>query len=269
MLAPNARAGAGRAPPDPLACGAMAIRAVMLDLFDTVVDLLMEDLPEFEVGGRVLRGTHGSLHEIVSQHSDVDLESFVRLMVETDREFRVPLYEQGREYPTLQRFRQLSERLGIDAPGLPERLTEAHMDAILAQARYLPHHVDVLRTLRERAKIGICSNFSHTGTGLRVLERAGLAPHVDAVAISEEVGIRKPRPEIFRAALERLGVEPHETLHVGDRLEADVQGAAEVGITPVWITRRVRDPEQALRAHEGPKPAHVIADLAELLPLVS
>ena len=247
----------------------MAIRAVVLDLFDTVVDLMMEDLPEFEVGGRVLRGTHGWLHEIVSQHSDVDLEPFVRLLGEIDREFRVPLYKEGREYPTLERFRQLSDRLGIDEPGLPERLTETHMGGILAQVRYLPHHVEVLRALRERARIGICSNFSHADTGRRVLEQAGLAPYVDTVAISEEVGVRKPRPEIFRATLERLGVEPGETLHVGDRLEADVCGAAGVGISPVWITRRVRDPEQVLRAHEGAKPEHVIADLAELLPLIS
>lgn len=247
----------------------MAIRAVVLDLFDTVVDLMMEDLPEFEVGGRVLKGTHGWLHEIVAQHSDVDLESFVRLMGEVDREFRVPAYEAGREFPTLERFERVRERLGIDAPDLPARLTETHMGGILSQARYLPHHVEVFETLRGHARIGICSNFSHTGTGLRVLEEAGLAPHCDAVAISEEVGFRKPRAEIFTATLERLGVAPDETLHVGDRLEADVRGATEVGITPVWITRRVRDPEKALREHEGPKPAHVIEDLAELIPLVS
>ena len=247
----------------------MAIRAVLLDLFDTVVDLMMEDLPEFEVGGRVLKGTHGQLHEIVAQHCDVDLESFVQLMGEVDREFRVPLYKEGREFPTVERFARVGERLGIDAPDLALRLTETHMGAILSQARYLPHHVEVFRSLREHVRIGICSNFSHTGTGLRVLEEAGLAPHCDAVTISEEVGIRKPRAEIFTTTLKRLGVAPAETLHVGDRLEADVRGAAEAGITPVWITRRVRDPERALREHEGPKPAHVIEDLAELIPLVS
>ncbi len=53
-------------------------------------------------------------------------------------------------------------------------------------------------------------------------------------------------------------------MHVGDSLKADVQGAAEVCISTCWITRRVTDPEQRLRAHAGPAPAAIVADLAEL-----
>ena len=87
--------------------------------------------------------------------------------------------------------------------------------------------------------------------------------------ISEDVGIRKPRAEIFHATLRKLGVEPGEALHVGDRLEADVAGAAGVGMEAVWITRRARDPEAALAVHRGPPPAHTIADLDALREIVA
>ena len=53
-------------------------------------------------------------------------------------------------------------------------------------------------------------------------------------------------------------------LHVGDSLDADVAGAAPLGMATAWLTRRVRDPEAALREYAGPKPDHVIADLGEL-----
>ena len=53
------------------------LAAVTFDLFDTVVDLHMEDLPEFSVGGQRLRGTHGFLHALVAEHSDVDLTVMV------------------------------------------------------------------------------------------------------------------------------------------------------------------------------------------------
>jgi len=50
---------------------------------------------------------------------------------------------------------------------------------------------------------------------------------------SEEVGLRKPDPEIFLHACRRLGVEAGATMYVGDNLATDVQGAAAVGMTTV------------------------------------
>ena len=115
------------------------------------------------------------------------------------------------------------------------------------------HHAEVLARLHRRARLAVCSNFSHTDTARAVLAEAGLLTHFDAVVVSMDVGIRKPRPEIFRAALEALGADPGETLHVGDSLDADVAGAAELGIRPVWLTRRVRDPTR--RARGAPRRA--------------
>ena len=49
----------------------------------------------------------------------------------------------------------------------------------------------------------------------------------------------KPQPEIFLRACRELGVEPGDTMFVGDRLATDVQGAANVGMTTVqalWFT---------------------------------
>ena len=53
------------------------------------------------------------------------------------------------------------------------------------------------------------------------------------IVFSEEVGFRKPQPEIFLHALEELGVEPENAMFVGDRLDTDVQGAAQVGMATV------------------------------------
>lgn len=64
-------------------------------------------------------------------------------------------------------------------------------------------------------------------------EAVGLAPLLDVMVFSEELGVSKPRPEIFLHALAALGVEPERALYVGDRLETDVQGAANVGMTTV------------------------------------
>jgi putative hydrolase of the HAD superfamily len=61
----------------------------------------------------------------------------------------------------------------------------------------------------------------------------GLAGLLDVIVFSEEVGFRKPQPEIFLHALGQLGVDPEHAMFVGDRLETDVQGAAQVGMATV------------------------------------
>ena len=149
-------------------------------------------------------------------------------------------------------------------PSFPALLTSVHMGLFREQVRVPAHHAPLLAELASLRAIGLCSNFSHSQTAVGILEQAGLARHLAAVVISDAVGLRKPRREIFEAVLARLGVAPEQTLHVGDSLRADVVGAAALGIKTAWLTRRVKDPRAALEAHRGPAPDFTIRDLAEL-----
>jgi HAD superfamily hydrolase (TIGR01509 family) len=61
------------------------------------------------------------------------------------------------------------------------------------------------------------------------LERAGLGSFLDVVVSSAEIGVKKPDPRVFRAALERLGVKAERALHIGDG-ESDRAGALAAGL---------------------------------------
>ncbi len=243
---------------------AVAIRAVLFDLFDTLVDLHMDRLPEVSVGGRRTHSTYPFLHAALGEHADVPFERFAEVLAQVDAESQRTMFIEKREVPTRLRFATLAARLGIDAPGLPELLTDVHMDKVVGCVTTLAHHVPLIASMREQVRLGVCSNFTHAPAALRVIREAGLAPHLDVVVISEDVGVRKPRPEIFEEALRQLGTTAAETVHVGDNLAADVGGAAAAGMRAVWITRRVGDPHKALQGHPGPWPAGRVRDLAEL-----
>jgi putative hydrolase of the HAD superfamily len=247
----------------------MPIRAVVFDLFDTLVDLHMDRLPQVEFEGRRFPSTAGHLHALVREHAEVAWPDFTRALYAVEREVRAPRAEQGRELPTLERMEEILRRLGLADPGLAERLTEAHMGLVREQVAHLPHHVEVLGALRGKVRLAVCSNFSHSQTALRILEDAGLRWHFDAVLVSDATGWRKPRREIFDATCALLGVAPSETLHVGDHLKLDVGGGGAAGLRTAWLVRRVADPEASLREHAGPAPSHVIRDLAEVPALVS
>ncbi|HEY8119918.1 MAG TPA: HAD family hydrolase [Myxococcota bacterium] len=242
----------------------MPLRAVVFDLFDTLVDLDMEGLPLVRVNGRSFPSTAGVLHAELARHAPVSLEEFAAAQRIVDQEVRAPRYEAGRELPTRERFDLVLAGLGVEHPDLADRLTALHMALLVQQVRPLAHHAEVLAALRSRVMLAVCSNFSHSQTAFAVLEAAGLRWHFDAVLVSDAVGYRKPRPEIFRATLGSLGVEPAEALHVGDSLSADVAGAAALGMRTAWITRRVAKAEEALAKHAGARPDHVVSDLGEI-----
>lgn len=57
----------------------------------------------------------------------------------------------------------------------------------------------------------------------------GLERLLDAVAISQEIGVSKPAGDAYRRAAQMLGCEPDETAMVGDQVEGDVEGPLRAG----------------------------------------
>ena len=70
----------------------------------------------------------------------------------------------------------------------------------------------------------------------RQVETNGIAEMVDAVVFSSEVGKRKPAPEIYRAALDAIAVEPQHVLFIGDRVRADYDGPRLLGMRAAIFT---------------------------------
>ena len=103
--------------------------------------------------------------------------------------------------------------------------------------RLFPECCDVLRTLQQRGYIvGIISNWDIRL--LDLLQGFDLMPYLQHVSISAVVGWEKPHREIFQHATAAVGVLPERALHIGDSLQADVQGAAHAGLQPLWLQRQ-------------------------------
>ncbi|MBO0651275.1 HAD family hydrolase [Streptomyces triculaminicus] len=111
-------------------------------------------------------------------------------------------------------------------------------------------------------RLGVVTN-GMTDNQTAKLRQAGLYDLVDAVVISQSVGVRKPDPQIFCHALATLGAKPSpRVVMVGDSLTADVGGALEAGLSALWISHGRPLPQ------DGPQPhrtAVTFRDAAELL----
>jgi putative hydrolase of the HAD superfamily len=140
--------------------------------------------------------------------------------------------------------RLLLECLGLDGGvstdgGLTDTLEEAYCLPILSAMPILNAGArDVLETLQARGlRLALICNTGRTpGKMLRlVLERVGLAPFLSVLSFSDEIGLRKPHPEIFHRTVSALGVAAAEAAHVGDDVTTDVAGARGAGVRAIHL----------------------------------
>ncbi len=137
------------------------------------------------------------------------------------------------------------------------RVLEQLWQGLRARYPLYPDADELLVNLKQNYKLGIVTN------GVAGLQRqkwlgCGLAPWFDAVAISGELGVGKPNPEIFEWIANQLQVPLETCIMVGDNADRDVQGGINAGIKTVWIDRGFK-PRTATATLE-------VKELLEMLP---
>ena len=83
--------------------------------------------------------------------------------------------------------------------------------------------------------MGVISNWDYRLPPL--LEALGLATYFDPVVVSFREGVAKPSPELYRRALDRVGLPPGEVRYVGDHRDLDLDPARALGMDAFLIDR--------------------------------
>ena len=95
-----------------------------------------------------------------------------------------------------------------------------------------PDERDVRRRRAPRARAGLRTGLVSNSWGEEGYDRTRFDELFDAVVISGEIGIRKPAPEIYALAAERLGRAPERCVFVDD-LAGNLKPARAIGMATV------------------------------------
>jgi putative hydrolase of the HAD superfamily len=90
-----------------------------------------------------------------------------------------------------------------------------------------------LESMSERCPLVLVTNFY--GNMNSVLKEFGIDRYFAGIVESAVEGVRKPNPDIFRLAVNRLGVLPADAVMIGDSLSKDIIPAMEVGCKTIWL----------------------------------
>lgn len=131
----------------------------------------------------------------------------------------------------------LFEYLGIEFSLTPLETEIVFWDAA-APGRPMPGIENTLALLDKKGiRTGVISNISFSGEALAErINRLLPENHFEFILASSEYLFRKPCPYLFELALRKANLCASDVWFCGDNAQADVAGAAAVGIRPVWFT---------------------------------
>jgi putative hydrolase of the HAD superfamily len=213
----------------------IALKAVFFDFWKTVVDFGGDDelrrLADLRVEGIVRLLTDAGC----ARAPDTVRQTMRQVDAAADK----IRFGRNEEVSSKTIVHQILAGLGVSDrdPSVEAPIWKFYTDSLLAiRLLVLPGAPDALGLLQARGyRIGLISNTSY-GEKLRaILANFNLVSFFDVLLFSDEFGIRKPRPEIFRAAIDRLSVSAREAVHIGDRVDLDVVGAKNAGFFSIYL----------------------------------
>ncbi len=114
------------------------------------------------------------------------------------------------------------------------RVLDANVtDFFDAMRWHIERNRHLLELLKDQYELGIVSNFY--GNLREVFEDLGIQDLFHCLIDSSRVGVVKPDPRIFQAALDRMSIRPYEAVFVGDNPGRDMEGAKGLGMPHVWL----------------------------------
>lgn len=197
------------------------VRAVFFDLDNTLWD----------VHPVIVRAEHAMFDFLDARYPAVtarhDLDSMRAMRVQVAREF--PDMRHDFTWLRLAALRRHADEAGYD-----ESLAQQAFEVFYRTRNDVVLYEDVRPTLQRLARDYRLFAISNGNADLGVI---GLAQYFEASLSARDAGMLKPDPRIFEILLHRAGVRAHESVHVGDDADADVEGARRAGVLPIWVNR--------------------------------
>ena len=144
------------------------------------------------------------------------------------------LGEINKETLRAERFRKTFLELGVKPELVPLQFEDDYVSMSPTKTNLFEDAEKVLSYLQQKYTLHIISN-GFKETTLTKMNLSGLNPYFTEVIISEDVGVNKPNPTIFRYALDKANAQKEESIMIGDSLEADIRGAQDFGLTAIFF----------------------------------
>ena len=202
----------------------MKHRLFLFDLDDTLLDFKASERLSF-VRSMGELGLHGDIEPLFEQYQAINLALW--------RAFEAGTV--SKDVLKVERFRRTFAGNGLDLD--PAQASSLYLESLSETVVLVEGAQRLCERLAAAGEVGVITNGVHHIQHRRIAS-SGLGGHISFVATSEACGHAKPDSRFFEFSARMARARPfsrHETVIVGDRLDADILGANRFGIDSCWF----------------------------------
>ncbi|WP_296316937.1 YjjG family noncanonical pyrimidine nucleotidase [Winogradskyella sp. UBA3174] len=166
---------------------------------------------------------------------NVDLKEFLNVYEPINLKYW-RLYRNEKVTKSELRYRRLKE--AFDAINISvedemiNKLSEAYIEHLSSFNHLFEGTFEILDYLQNKYTLHIITN-GFEEIQEKKMKSSNIRNYFETVTNSEMVGVKKPNPKIFNFALNLAKAKLEESIMIGDSLEADIEGAANLGMDTI------------------------------------
>lgn len=122
-----------------------------------------------------------------------------------------------------------------DCKDFCSEINSEYLNFLALQPNPVEGAADLIRNLSSEFMIGVISN-GFSDTQYKKINNSGLWKHITRIIVSDEIGIQKPFPQIFKYVESETGCSS-SPIFVGDNPDTDILGALNAGWRAIWFSR--------------------------------
>ena len=166
---------------------------------------------------------------------DINLDEFLEVYVPLNL-YYWKLYREEKIDKESLRYRRLNDvfqKLNMTVKTrMIYKLSEDYITYLSSFNHLFDGTIEILEYLKPKYALHIITNgFKEVQHGK--LNKSNIDHYFHTVTNSEMVGVKKPNPKIFNHAMHMARAKPNNSIMIGDNLEADIQGALDLGMDAI------------------------------------
>lgn len=175
------------------------------------------------------------VYEYFTSYYKISYSEYVEKLEQAKKNVKKNLENTAASHNRIFYFQKLLEDCQMNPIGKADKMYEIYWSSFFNRMVLRDGCLELLNFLKnKKIKIALCTDLT-AYLQYQKIKKLEVAPYIDYMVTSEEVGVEKPDKKMFHSVIQKMAITEEECLYIGDDIKKDIEGAQKAGIEAIQI----------------------------------